>query len=344
MGGIWGGKLGGDKKKKMISKQIAALAVVMIIAIGTAVLPAMAGTEGTSTGSFNLGNVAPQVTAVALYKSDESDPANEMTPPTEYAVKIDVSDSNTLNDIDEIKVVIKKDGYSGNDDVHNQSTYNWTPSGGWQFVGPTDTLWSLETNKTPGDLNATSGTWWLHFKPSKVATEANWDIEVTAKDNSSATGTNSTQDIPMRLYVEISAVDTSYSFEGVNLNTTANPIKDPDDGNIQVTAIANGAYELNSKTNTTWTGQNTGDVATVDSTGTLDDGEIRLIDNAANNYDGGSKVNTSAYQPIAGYNTLSGPTTESGASLAIYQWLDVASEGLLPDTYQGTYYVQIADA
>jgi len=322
--------------------QIAALAVVVIIAIGTTALPAMADTEGSSTGSFNLGNAAPSVT-VALYESDENTSVSQMTPPTEYAVKIDVSDSNTLNDIDEIKVVIKKDGYSGNDDVHNQSTYNWTPSGGWQFVGPTDTGWSLETNKTPGDLTVTSDTWWLHFKPSKVATEANWSINVTVNDGT-ATDTGSVQDIPMLLYVEISAVDTSYSFEGVNLNTTANPIEDPDDGNIQVTAIANGAYKLQSKTNTTWTGQNTSDVATVDSTGTLDDGEIRLIDNAANNYDGGSKVKTDEYQPIAGYSSLSGPTDENGASHDIYQWLDVASKGLLPDTYQGTYYVQIADA
>ena len=326
----------------MISKQIAALAVVMIIAIGTAVLPAMAGTEGSSTGSFNLGNAAPSVT-VALYESNESTSASEMTPPTEYAVKIDVSDSNTLNDIDEITVVIKKDGYSGSDDVHNQSTYKWTPSG-WQFVGPTGTNWTLETSSAPSDLTKTADTWWLHFKPSKVATEANWDIEVTATDNSSATGTNSTQDIPMQLYIEISAVDASYSFGNVNLGTTGNNITDPNDGNIQVTAIANGAYKLESKTNTTWTGKNTSDEATVDSTGTLDDGEIRLIDNAANSYSGGTNVLTSAYQTIAGYSSLSGPTDESGASHDIYQWLDVASKGLLPDTYQGTYYVQIADA
>ena len=324
--------------------QIAALAVVMTIAIGTTALPAMAGTEGSSTGSFNLGNAAPSVT-VALYESNESTSASEMTPPTEYAVKIDVSDSNTLNDIDEIKVVIKKDGYSGSDDVHNQATYNWTPSGGWQFEGPTGTGWSLETSKTPGDLTVTSDTWWLHFKPSKVATEANWSINVTVNDNSSATAMDSVQDIPMLLYVEISAVDASYSFGNVNLGTTENNITEPSDGNIQVTAIANGAYKLESKTNTTWTGQNTSDVATVDpGTGTLDDGEIRLIDNAANSYSGGTNVLTSAYQTIAGYSSLSGPTDESGASHDIYQWLDVASKGLLPDTYQGTYYVQIADA
>ena len=326
-----------------LNTQIAALAVVMIIAIGTTVLPAMADTT-SSEGSFNLGNAAPDVTAVALYESNESTSASQMTPPTEYAVKIDVSDSNTLNDIDQITVVIKKDGYSGSDDVHNQATYKWTPSGGWELVGPTSTGWSLQTSKTPGDLTVTSDTWWLHFKPSKVATEANWDIEVTA-DDGTTTDTDSVQDTPMLLYVEISAVDASYSFGNVNLGTTENNITEPSDGNIQVTAIANGAYKLESKTNTTWTGQNTSDEATVDpGTGTLDDGEIRLIDNAANSYSDGTSVLTSAYQTIAGYSSLSGPTGESGASHDIYQWLDVASEGLLPDTYQGTYYVQIADA
>jgi hypothetical protein len=76
-----------------------ALALVMVVAIGATALPAMADTEGSAEGSFNLGNAAPTVTAIALLDSTEVT-VSSMDPTTEYIARISVSDTNTLNDID----------------------------------------------------------------------------------------------------------------------------------------------------------------------------------------------------------------------------------------------------
>ena len=101
--------------------QIAALAVVMIIAIGTAVLPAMADTGGSSTGSFDLGNAAPSVISITMNTGN----GVAMTPQVESWIQMDISDANTLNDINEVQVIIKTNttATSDPDSVTDKATF-----------------------------------------------------------------------------------------------------------------------------------------------------------------------------------------------------------------------------
>lgn len=151
------------------------------------------------------------MTAVTLYNETEgTNTTTFMDPQTEYAVKIEVKDLNTLNDLTKIEVVIFSHGYSGVDSVVDQATYEWTPTG-WIMVGPGGT-WSIDETdcKVPGDLTAISGTWWLHFTPGKVATEALWNITATPTDNV-GDGTEKTQaGLSMLWYGELTADDTSF--------------------------------------------------------------------------------------------------------------------------------------
>ena len=327
--------------------QIAALAVVVIIAIGTAVLPAMADTEGSSTGSFNLGNAAPSVTSITLHNADHSDPTiSDMTPQTEYAVKIDISDANTLNDISEILVIIKTNGTGtgDSDSVTDKATYKWIPEGGgtWSKVGPTGT-WGIDTTQSsePTDLGATAGTWWLNFVPGKVARESTtWDIYVKVTDKEPLTGDKIVWGKTMNWYGEISAEDTSYSFGDIGLGETNKNISTPEDHNINVKTISNGNYKLSSKSGNWSKGS---DWAVLDWDGDLEAGHFAL------KVDGNGDVSTSNYvsdtsEPITDYNNVVAPTAEAGDIKEIYQWISVADSGLLPGTYSGTYYVQIADA
>ncbi|PXF53949.1 MAG: hypothetical protein C4B56_00670 [Candidatus Methanophagaceae archaeon] len=326
--------------------QIATLAVVVIIAIGTAVLPAMADTEGSSTGSFNLGNAAPSVTSITLHNADHSDPTiSDMTPQTEYAVKIEISDANTLNDISEILVIIKTNGTGtgDSDSVTDKATYKWIPEGGgtWSKVGPTGT-WDIDASQSsePDDLGATAGTWWLNFVPGKVAREStSWDIYVNVTDKGSLTGDKIVWGKTMNWYGEISAEDTSYSFGDIGLGDTNKPISTPSDGNINVKTISNGNYKLSSKSGNWSKGS---DWAVLDWDGTLDAGHFAL------KVDGSGDVSTSNYvstssEPITDYSNVNAPTAETGDTKEIYQWISVATSGLLPGTYSGTYYVQIAN-
>jgi len=324
-----------------LNTQIAALAVVMIIAIGTAVLPAMADTEGTSTGSFDLGNAAPSVTKISLSTTN-----GDLTPQVHNWLVMDISDANTLNDIKEVQVIIKTNttGTSADDNVTDKATYRWTPTGNWSLVGPTNSTWGFDkimSDKKPTDLGATAGEWYLLFLPGKVARESTtWDIYVKVTDKGGLTGDNISWGHTMNWYGEISAVDTSYSFGDIGLGDTNKNISTPSDHNIDVKTISNGNYELSSKSGN-WT--NESNAAVLDWDGTLDAGHFALAVDGNGTVDTSNYVNNS-YEAITDYSNANAPTAEAGDIKEIYQWISVADSGLLPGTYSGTYYVQIADA
>jgi len=327
--------------------QIAALAVVMIIAIGTAVLPAMADTGGSSTGSFDLGNAAPSVISITMNTGN----GVAMTPQVESWIQMDISDANTLNDINEVQVIIKTNttATSDPDSVTDKATFRWTPAGGdkgtWSLAGPTGSTWSIDNTASMGppkaNRGATVGTWHLLFLPGKVARESNaWDIYVKVTDKGGLTGDNISWGYTMDWYGEISAENTSYSFGDIGLGDKNKTISTPSDHNIDVKTISNGNYKLSSKSGN-WTKGS--DKAVLDWDGTLDAGHFAL------KVDGSGDVSTSnyvsdIYEKITNYNNVNAPTAEDGDIKEIYQWISVATSGLLPGTYQGTYYVQIADA
>ena len=329
--------------KRGILTHVSIVTLFVAILAATA-MPAMADTDGASTGSFDLGSAAPTVTGVELYNAEHNATVSDLTPTTEFAVKITAGDANTIADIDAITVVIKAQGYAGTTtDVSYNATYQWTASG-WALIGPTATQWTYESGVVPSDMTVMSDDWYVNFKLSEAATsEANWDITVTADDGESA-GTNSKLNIPMNFYAEISAVDTSYTFGGVALGASQKQISGDQDVDVNVTA--NGNFKLYSKSDATWVGNTTGDIATVNPNA-LVSGEIQLRDgkNATHNDSGCVQIDGgNGYYPINGFNNEAGPTAEAGENRGIYQWLGVATAGLLPDEYQGTYYVQILNA
>ncbi|MCW3129296.1 MAG: hypothetical protein N2V75_04250 [Methanophagales archaeon] len=323
--------------------QIAALAVVMIMTIGTTIMPAMAATTGdSSTGSFDLGNAAPSVTSISLQTM-----TGVMTPQVDNRLEIDISDANTLNDINEIQVIIKTNntGTGASDSVTDKATYKWTPAGGgtWSLVGPTGSTWGFDDTVSlePTDLGATAGTWLLYFIPGKVARESNtWDIYVKVTDKGSLTGDRIVWGKTMVWYGEISAVDNSYSFGDIGLGDTDKSISTPSDGNIDVKTISNGNYKLSSSSGN-WAKDS--DEAVLDWDGTLDAGQFALKVDGSGTVDSSNYVSDTS-EIITDYSDVSAPTAENGDTKEIYQWISVADSGLLPGTYSGTYNVQIADA
>ncbi len=330
-----------EQTTKMGVLTYVSITTMLVAILAATAMPAMAATDGSSTGSFDLGSAAPTVTAVELYDAEHDATVSTLTPTTEFAVKITAGDSNTMADIDAITVVIEAQDYAGTTtDVSYKATYQWTPGSGWELIGPIGTQWTNESGSSePGNLVEMSGDWYVNFKLSEAATsEVNWDITVTADDGAS-TGTNSKTGIPMDFYAEISAVDTSYSFDAVTLGTLENQIVGSDQ-DVDVNVTANGNFKLYSKSDATWTGNGTSDIATVNPNA-LNSGEIQLRDGKTATYDNSGCVQVGSYYLINGFSAEEGPTDETGENRGIYQWLGVASTGLLPDEYQGTYYVQI---
>lgn len=322
------------------------IATMLVAILAATAMPAMAATDGSSTGSFDLGSAAPTVTGVELYDAEHNTTVSTLTPTTEFAVMITAGDVNTIADIDAITVVIKAQGYAGTTtDASYNATYRWTPASGWALIGPIGTQWTKEPGSSEPNLVLMSGDWYVNFKLSEAATsEVNWDITVTADDGES-TGTNSKTGIPIDFYAEISAVDTSYSFGGVALGASGLPIIG-DDHDVDVNVTANGNFKLYSKSDATWIGNGTDSVATVNPNA-LNSGEIQLCDGKNATFGDGGRVQVDGgvgYYWIEDFGNEEGPTAEVGENRDIYQWLSVASSGLLPDEYHGTYYVQILNA
>ena len=317
----------------------------MVVAIGATVLPAMAA-EDSSTGAFTLSNAAPDVTSVVLYQDDETTTTTSMTPQTEYAVKIEAGDTNTLDDIRYVTVVIQKYEFSGSDDVSDQATYKYDRDAStekWSLVGPLSTTWSIDEpdSDVPGDLTAMSGTWCVHFVPGKIAREATWDIEVTVEDDAAATDTLSQTDLSMQWYGELTADDTSFGFGIVDLGGSDQPITDPTDNKVDSTLIANGNYKFESKSGN-WVGQGAGtETASLDWDGTLESGHFQLENDNANTVGDTNNVQDS-YTTITDCASLTGPTAETGDSIPVYAWVSLAVDGFIPQTYQGTFNLQIA--
>ena len=75
-----------------------------------------AASEGI-TGSFTIGNEAPILTeAATLYNAAHRATVTQMTPQTEYAIKVTVADTGTLDDLDTVVVKIFYDRLDGDDD------------------------------------------------------------------------------------------------------------------------------------------------------------------------------------------------------------------------------------
>jgi len=230
-------------------------------------------------------NQPPTVDAVALYQSDESTliiAGGSMDPQVEYAVKVTVTDADTLNDVNEVKITIFYDS-AGNDPVvpgtSNTQTcaiITWTKGSGWTIDPSASTTWVLVTAscKTP-TMTATTGDWWAHFKPAKVATMSgaadDWDIYAKATDAAAGSGELYARDYEMNWYGEITVNTASVDWGTVALGSD---FVDNEQTDISITYIANGTYNKQVKASSPWVAPP--DQVTLNEAGNPGDGEFSL--------------------------------------------------------------------
>ncbi|MDK2464044.1 MAG: hypothetical protein QI223_04645 [Candidatus Korarchaeota archaeon] len=353
------------------------LAVLLVALLCPMLSPALvsADSESSGQGQFSIGNVAPSIQQIKLYQSDENTivdgSGNSMTPQQEYALKIVASDGNGYGDITQITVYIYyatdvSTNPTGTFDTQQEAIFTWDPSNGWQLSsGGATTTWTVEANsRGPIDVTTIQGTWWLHFKPGKVAKEADgttafWIIDVKVQDSGGYTDEKknnveeggSVLQYSMQWYGEtaIASSDLPFDFGAVDLGSSNNPMVTPSEGYIDVYVVANGDYNLKVKAtdstgaNSYWVGQNHGDHATL-TTDSPGDGQIRLKANTAN--DASSAV-AFASTYVALLTGQTGPTDDGsaangdGTDINVYMWLDVGSSGLIADTYQGLVWFMV---
>lgn len=144
--------------------------------------------------------------------------------------------------------------------------------------------------------------------------------------------------------ISVVAGDESYDFGPIGLGDTDKEIITPTDENIDVAAISNGNYELNSLSDVKWYSTSPVDDVTLDWDGTLTDVSSKghfALEVSDTNLAAATYVQDNS-QVIPGCDLEVITQSESGVTTEIYQWLSVATSGLLPGTYKGDYTVEIS--
>lgn len=177
-------------------------------------------------GDFAIGNTTsiPNINAITLYQTDHTTAVTVMSPQTEYAVKVTVSNTSTLATLSTVKVTIFYDAtgvyapgnvpLSGNTQTAAILTFNVGGTPSWSIDAGAGSTWSIvAANCVQPALSAPTGDFWFHFKPGKVATattgSAKWHIYAKATTGGGA-GDSYQSNRTMNWYGEIT-VNTARS-------------------------------------------------------------------------------------------------------------------------------------
>ncbi|MDH7489040.1 MAG: hypothetical protein QHH80_05985 [Anaerolineae bacterium] len=291
-------------------------------------------------------NAPPSVNVVGIYQPDRVTPATAMDPQAEYAVRVSVSDPDGLASLRWVRAVVFLDADGDDDpadvpasgDAQTAAILTWTngPTPSWGISAGSPTTWALVTaNCAQPDLSGTSGTWWFHFRPGKVAAEStDWDTWGAARDGGAAEASlYDGSDYDMNWYGEVHVNTPSVNWGVVLIGSDfpANPRT-----GVSVTYIANGAFQQQVRASNPW-GSAPRWIA-LNETGTPAPGQFSLKANSVNNLPGAVVVRSSAYATIGvGTRTAEGGTEVATNTL----WLCLGPSGIPDTTYTGTIYYRI---
>jgi len=141
-------------------------------------------------------------------------------------------------------------------------------------------------------------------------------------------------------------VTENFAFGTVNPQSSNNPLTSPETGYLDVYVVSNGNYDINVKSDATWTGVNNNSRSVSVVTSSPADKQIRLKINTNNDPNNAGAIATTYTVWV---NDASGPTSDGdasagqGANHTAYLWLDVGSN-IDQDTYVGHIYFQVTNA
>ena len=340
--------------------QVAAGFDISSCAGSTASVKAYAELTGGGTSTATLydweltwtDNNAPVVNAPIVWDTAGTPSAvTSMTPQVQYNAKVLITDNNTLDDLNTVKVTIfyDSDGAYSSEDVpatgntQTAAILTWTNGGSpaWTVNPGSNTSWTIESDNCVAPLlTGTSGNFEFHFKPGKVATEttgsAKWHIYSEA-DDGTATGDNYSANMDMNWYGEVAGITSTTSFGTVGLGSEATI-----SGTVSATFISNGAYDEQVKSEASWTGQTSAATLSLYIAGT-DPGtaQFAMLADDDGTQDGAVQVLSAGYASIDDIGTQTGESGDTASNNHLWLWL--GGVGIPDEEYQGAVYYKIAD-
>jgi hypothetical protein len=270
-----------------------------------------------------------------------------MTPQTEYAVKVTVADTGTLDDLNTVvvKVAIDTDGdddYSDLPAADTQTSFIMTCTVGstpsWAGNPSSSTTWDIvEANCIQPTLSGASGDFYFNFIPGKVATEGtDWDVYVVVTDDSALTDTyydTATGDYDMLWYGQIdvttASVDWGSVLAGMDFDNAA--AKET----VAINYVSNGNYDAAVATEATWSS-----TATLDVDGTPGSNSFSMKAWSSDNLTAADFVTTTAGDCVI--DNTGDLTTESGDTNSSNTLYLKIGTPFVDGTYSGTitFYIR----
>jgi len=329
---------------------LVAAAAMVIAAVMTLVVPrvAQAATSEGITGTFEIGNEAPVLTeAATLYNAAHLATVTQMTPQTEYSIKVTVNDTGTLDDLTSVVVTVFYDSDSDNatNDIpaaNTQTSFIMTCTVGstpsWTGNPSSSTSWDIvEASCVQPTLSGASGDFWFNFVPGKVATEAtDWDVYVVVTDDSALTDAwydTATGAYDILWYGEIDVTTASVGWgsvlAGMDFDNAA--AKET----VAINYISNGDWDASVATEATW------DAATLDIDGTPAANSFSLKAWSSDVLGSADFVTTTASECIIdNTGTLTGESGSTNSANTLY--LDLGTP-FVDGTYDGTITFHITN-
>jgi len=268
--------------------------------------------------------------------------ATQFTPQAVHRMDINISDNDTLNDIEYVDIVFYHSSIgqppSSGDGVFS-AVYRWAPNTGFTKVESNPTSWTIEPGSdSPADLSATTGSLKLLFKPGKAArmTDANswWTYMLRVRDKKGAEATFVPRDYggkyAMLWYGEVQVEKDFIDLGSATKNGDGNWVGS---ANVGVRSISNGLHGLRIARTTEWKNES-GFQVVYD--GTLaQNNSFRLF---AGHPDTPDDTLLPAWKntpvDIEGFGGI-GPTDETGTVSTVKLTAEFRGE-VPPGTYQGT--------
>ncbi len=364
------------KTSKVLPVVMAALMLIATVSATVSRAIDIVGEANIGEAKVTVAATAPSVSFAFYSDSSYSTTTKEFTPGTQVYMKISVSTDNVMSDVVvAVKLFADTDANTVGTPPTNTdpATYvNFTisydsNSGQWVLNADTggSTTWSiqLDPNQQQPDPGATTDDFYIVITPGKVAAEAkptgnadyaDWDCIVTASVDTEST-TVSDYGYTMYFYSEISTDTNGIDF-GTLTPGSSGGIKNVNTGNgyapanyFTINVIANGQYNLNLTTASTWYHTDGVHYITLGSGTSPGTGEFLLYaDDAEDLNNPGLPLNkhavTSSLSTSEGIlETPASRTTESGQSYNIYMEIDLGV-GIAVGTYTGTVTVTATDA
>jgi len=319
---------------------VLAAMLIAMIPIGVAVLPSglLAADNGTVTCNFTTSNGAPTVDNVFISSTT-------LSPGSTYNITVTVSDTNTLDDEDNITVYLYYDADGTYADPTTASADNntfailkWTKTGdvyGMDAAHGTSS-WGL-TGTSPSPMTPSTGSWVFHITVSKVAqetTSGEWHINAHVNDGTTeAEGHNADGNHALvNWYGEITVATSA-----INWGAMATGTDNTQSAAISATYVANGTYDQQASASATWTGPAT---IALDAAGNPGNAQLSVrADDSA--------VVGSAIQVSTSYQTFDSGvmTSEAGnPETANHLWLSLGDTGIPAGQYTGSVFFKIVNS